>query len=225
MGSSAGSAGRTVTGMSAEPTDVGPRYGGHLRVSDDDRARAVRLLDAAYADGRLTEHDHRTRAGQARQAVTFDDLIPLTRDLVATADVVAAGHGGAVVPRPPVAAPAPSGQQLPSRWEVAVFSGTTRTGGWHVPAGIYSVSLFGGSTLDLTDAVWSSDEITITCGAVFGGLTVIVPDDVEVRDSVGAVLGSVTVKTRSPQGRRVLQLKGFTFCGGITVKPPKRKRR
>ena len=78
-----------VRSMAPEPTDVGPMYGGHLRVSDADRHQAVRLLDAARADGRLTEADHRERTALAARAVTFDDIVPVTRDLVATADMVA----------------------------------------------------------------------------------------------------------------------------------------
>ena len=65
-----------------EPTDVGPKFGGDLRAGDSDRDQVMTLLAAAYAEGRLTKEEHDERMAQAVNARTFDDLVPLTRDLV-----------------------------------------------------------------------------------------------------------------------------------------------
>ena len=66
----------------AEPTDVGPAYGGDLAVNASDKTKVLTLLDAALAEGRITPAEHAERTQAANQAQTFDDLVPLTRDLV-----------------------------------------------------------------------------------------------------------------------------------------------
>ena len=65
-----------------EPTNVGPIAGGNLRASDADREQVATLLSTAYAEGRLTREEHDERIDQLMAAKTFDDLIPITRDLV-----------------------------------------------------------------------------------------------------------------------------------------------
>ncbi len=204
-------------------------YGGHLRVSDADRQQAVRLLDAALADGRLTPADHSARRAEAQNAVIFDDIVPVTRDLVATAEVISARRGQAVQAVAPISAPAlpvpaATGAALPTMWQIGIFGGASRSGAWQAPSRINAAAMFGGVTIDLTEALWCSDTIEITAGAFCGGIDVIVPDDVEVRDSVFSLFGGVDVKSRSATGRRVLIIKGFAGFGGIDVKPPKRRR-
>jgi hypothetical protein len=213
-------------GMAGEPTDVGPMYGGHLRVSDADRQHAVRLLDAAYADGRLTRQDHDDRRRAAISSVTFDDIVPLTRDLVAAADEVVAHRSQELAV--PVPAPAPvvrtEGTPRPAMWQVGIFAGASRKGVWHVPSRINAIAMFGGVTIDLTEAVWTSDTIEVNAGALFGGIDIIVPDDVEVRDAAVAIFGGVDVTSRTPTGQRVLIVRGFAGFGGVSVKGPKKRR-
>jgi Domain of unknown function (DUF1707) len=67
--------------------------------SDADRDDAVRVLNEAFADGRLTagEHDERVRAGYA--ARTWPQLAQLTADLPRSAGpVVAPGWAGQLDP-------------------------------------------------------------------------------------------------------------------------------
>ena len=71
-----------MTDRAPEPTNVGPVVGGNLRASDADRDQVATLLSTAYAEGRLTREEHDERIGELMVAKTFDDLIPLTRDLV-----------------------------------------------------------------------------------------------------------------------------------------------
>ena len=65
-----------------EPRNVGPIAGGHLRASDADREQVATVLSTAYAEGRLTREEHDERIDQLMAAKTFDDLIPITHDLV-----------------------------------------------------------------------------------------------------------------------------------------------
>jgi len=68
---------------------VGPAPGnaageyGHVRASAADRERAVDVLKAAFAEGRLTREEHETRVERAYRARTYADLAALTADLPA----------------------------------------------------------------------------------------------------------------------------------------------
>jgi hypothetical protein len=64
---------------------------GPLRATDADREKVYTLLQAAYADGRLTWDEFDTRSTAALAAKTYGQLSPLTTDLA----------------RPVVAAPQP----------------------------------------------------------------------------------------------------------------------
>jgi len=54
---------------------------GQVRAADRDRDATVGVLQAAYAEGRLTRDEHDLRAGQALTAQTYGQLAALTADL------------------------------------------------------------------------------------------------------------------------------------------------
>jgi Domain of unknown function (DUF1707)/Domain of unknown function (DUF4190) len=56
---------------------------GSMRASTADRERAVDVLKAAFAEGRLTQDECEQRAGQAFSARTYAELATLTADLPA----------------------------------------------------------------------------------------------------------------------------------------------
>ncbi len=62
------------------------------RARDTDRAAATALLDAALADGQLTEGDHRALVELASEARTLGDLNELTDDLQRPVDAPAAAR-------------------------------------------------------------------------------------------------------------------------------------
>ena len=75
---------------------------GHLRASQADRERAIDVLNAAFAEGRLDPGEHADRVGQAQASRTYADLGALVADLPV-------GPLGALVPAPlPAVPPAPS---------------------------------------------------------------------------------------------------------------------
>jgi hypothetical protein len=148
-----------MTDRVSEPTNVGPIAGGHLRASDADRDQVATVLSTAYAEGRLTRAEHDERVEQLMGAKTFDDLIPITSDLVLTSE-----------PRPAPSSPARSGDltietagatDAPD-WHVAVFGGVTRTGRWRVRRRIHSVALFGGMDLNLREAIFEASTVEIS---------------------------------------------------------------
>ena len=207
-----------------EPTNVGPIPGGNLRASDADRDQVATLLSTAYAEGRLTREEHDEWVGQLMVAKTFDDLIPITRDLVPAANS-----------RPAPLSPSPSstftidaaGATDAPDWHVAVFGGVTRTGRWRVRRKIHSVAVFGGVDLDLREAVFEGTTVEMSGFWCFGGLDIKVPEGIEVRDQTVGIFGGTDVRNLGDPlpGAPTLVIKGATLFGGVSVRGPKPEKR
>ena len=205
-----------------EPRNVGPIAGGHLRASDADREQVATVLSTAYAEGRLTREEHDERIDQLMAAKTFDDLIPITRDLV-------------IVGTPsPVAAQAASrftidtaAQSLEPDRMIAIFGGVTRKGRWRVRKNIQSLTLFGGTDLDLRDAIFEAPVVEISGFWCFGGLDIKVPEGIEVRDQTAGIFGGTDVRDIGDPapGAPTLVIKGVSLFGGVSVHGPKPSKR
>ena len=89
--------------MSAHPAQASPARptlgGAEMRASDTDRDAAADVLNAAFAEGRLTVDEHAQRVEAAYAARTWQQLHQLTADLPATP--------GAAEPMAPAGSTAP----------------------------------------------------------------------------------------------------------------------
>ena len=205
-----------MTDRAPDPTNVGPVAGGNLRASDADRDQVATLLSTAYAEGRLTREEHDERVDQLMAAKTFDDLIPITRDLVVVGS------------RAPVAAPQSAshftidatGQDLQPDKMIAIFGGVTRTGRWRVRKKIQAFALFGGMDLDLRDAVFEAPVVEIAGFWCFGGLDMKVPEGIDVRDQTAGIFGGTDVRDIGDPapGAPTLVIKGVALFGGVSVR-------
>jgi Domain of unknown function (DUF1707) len=205
-----------MTDRAPEPTNVGPVVGGNLRASDADRDQVATLLSTAYAEGRLTREEHDERVGELMVAKTFDDLIPLTRDLVIAGSPA------------PLAAPQSAsrftidatGQDLQPDKMIAIFGGVSRTGRWRVRKKIQAFALFGGMDLDLRDAVFEAPVVEIAGFWCFGGLDMKVPEGIDVRDQTAGIFGGTDVRDIGDPvpGAPTLVIKGVALFGGVSVR-------
>jgi hypothetical protein len=209
-----------------EPTSVGPIAGGNLRASDKDREQVLTVLSTAYAEGRLSREEHDERLNQAMGAKTFDDLIPITHDLV----VVTPPTRTTSVPTQSSSfqVDTTGGDPEPDRM-IAVFSGVTRKGRWRIRKHTQALAVFGGVDLDLREAIFEDNVVEISGFWCFGGLDIKVPPGIEVRDQVAGVFGGIDVSDigeRQP-GAPTLVVKGLALFGGVSIKGPKvgRKKR
>jgi len=204
-----------------EPNNVGPIAGGNLRASDADRDQVATLLSTAYAEGRLSRAEHDERIDQLMAAKTFDDLLPITQDLVI------------VGPLAPVATPQSSsrfaidttGQNPESDKMIAIFGGVTRKGRWRVRKNTHALALFGGMDLDLRDAIFEARVVEISGFWCFGGLDIKVPEGIEIQDQTAGIFGGTDVRDvgdPSP-GAPTLVIKGVSLFGGVSIKGPKKR--
>jgi hypothetical protein len=206
-----------------EPTNVGPIAGGNLRASDADREQVATVLSTAYAEGRLTLEEHDERVDRLMAAKTFDDLIPITRDLVVIGTPTA------------VATPQPSSrftidttaQNSQSDNMIAIFGGVTRSGRWRVRKNIKALALFGGMDLDLRNAIFEAPVVEISGFWCFGGLDIKVPEGIDVRDQTAGVFGGTDIRDIGDPapGAPTLVIKGMTLFGGVSVHGPKANKR
>jgi hypothetical protein len=205
-----------------EPNNVGPIAGGNLRASDADRDQVATLLSAAYAEGRLSREEHDERIDQLMAAKTFDDLLPITQDLVI------------VGPPAPVATPQSSsrfaidttGQNAESDKMIAIFGGVTRKGRWRVRKNTHALALFGGMDLDLRDAIFEAPVVEISGFWCFGGLDMKVPEGIEIQDQTAGIFGGTDVRDVGDPapGAPMLVIKGVSLFGGVSIKGPKKRR-
>ena len=218
-----------------EPMGVGPIAGGNLRASDADREKVAAVLSTAYAEGRITREEHDERLDAVMQARTFDDLVPITNDLVPV---------GPATPPAPQAPPAPAAdlslanatftvdtsRDSGSDQMVAIFGSSTRKGRWRMPKQVNAVALFGGVDIDLTEATFEGTEIEISGFWCFGGMDIKAPAGIEVRDRTAGIFGGTEIKGLGDPipGAPVITIKGASLFGGVSVTgpvPSKKKRR
>ncbi|MDA0566978.1 DUF1707 domain-containing protein [Streptomonospora sp. S1-112] len=123
-------------------------------LSAEDREAAVRRLQAAYADERITHEEMDTRLGQVLTARTYGDLTPALAAL-----------------------PEEKGGEL----TISAAGGRIdRRGPWRVPRFLKVESAYGRVRLDLSRAVIEHPVVDIELQVPYGGARITVPRDAVV---------------------------------------------
>jgi uncharacterized protein DUF1707 len=173
-----------------------------LPVAQPDREAAVQTLQVAAGDGRLPLQDFSERVGTALTAQTPDQLKAATAGLQAA---------------PPV------GSTRAVSHIVTLFGHRRQAGRWRLPGALRARALFGDLHLDLRDAVVSDDVVDISVIALFGNLTVDVPEGLEVELTGFDVLGDRELRL-APVPRRpgtpLIRLRAYGLLGDVYVRTP-----
>jgi DUF1707 SHOCT-like domain/Cell wall-active antibiotics response LiaF, C-terminal len=149
-----------------------------ILAGDAEREHSAQLLSQAVVEGRLTLEEFSDRVGRAQAARTRDELATLTRDLPAA---------------PP--APATSSELVPAQQRhVAFCSRLVRSGPWELAARSEFRSIFGTITLDLSQARLAGPEVDLEIFNLFGTVTVIVPESVDVSVTGGGMFASQVIE-------------------------------
>lgn len=104
--------------------------------------------------------------------------------------------------------------------ETAIFSGSERTIHSKNFRGGKVVSIFGGSKIDLTQCQLQPGENSIEMVAIFGGTTLLVPNDWNVKVEISNVFGGFADKRNNlnVDFNKTLYLRGVTIFGGGELK-------
>lgn len=188
---------------------------GGLRASDADRDSVVHLLHIAYAEGRISYDEHAERVAASLKAKTFDDLLPLTADLVPVS--------AAPVNRPdrsPVSAECATDE--PDRI-TAALSEVKRIGPWRVRRRSFTHIVLGSVKLDLTEATFDALVVEINLTQFMGSLFVRVPLGMTVRDETARVLGETSIKGIGAPDAALptIVITGVNVLGELKVRGPK----
>lgn len=179
-----------------------------MRASHTDRDRVVAVLRTAAEDGRLDLHEFEERLDRVHRARTLGALAPITGDLVPDRQQPIQVDG------PPQV--------------IALLADAHRSGRWVVQAHQPVLAAGASATLDLREALLERDTTVVTATAVFGRITMHVPDGVEVRVSGWSFLGRRHTTVRRPRtagDRPVLHVQGFCVFGSVDVLAPRRSLR
>ncbi|MCB1289316.1 DUF1707 domain-containing protein [Mycolicibacterium sp.] len=177
------------------------------RASDDDRIQVAQLLSEAASHGRLTIDEYETRLNKAYAANSYDQLDRLTYDLPEAMEY----RRGKIRP-------------APSTMLLAILSGFERRGRWYVPGRLTTFTLFGGGTLDLRYADFTSSDVEIHAYSILGGQTILLPPEVNVEIQGHGVMGGFNhqVEGSGVPGAPKVTIKGFSLWGGVGIKRRKR---
>lgn len=165
------------------------------------------MLSEAASHGRLTIDEYETRLNKAYAANSYDQLDRLTYDLPEAMEY----RRGKIRP-------------APSTMLLAILSGFERRGRWYVPGRLTTFTLFGGGTLDLRYADFTSSDVEIHAYSILGGQTILLPPEVNVEIQGHGVMGGFNhqVEGSGVPGAPKVTIKGFSLWGGVGIKRRKR---
>jgi hypothetical protein len=173
-----------------------------VRASDAERERTVERLRDASAEGRLTFEEFIERMTNAYEARTHAELEQLIGDLP---DV----SGGRLATR-----------RRPTRILFSLFGSTEREGRIRVRRRVTCFTTFGNIDLDLRQATFEQDVITVVVFGAFGTADVYVPEGVEVDFRGLSLLGHTRANGNDPPARPgtpLVRVFAMSLWAGIDV--------
>lgn len=99
----------------------------------------------------------------------------------------------------------------------AVFSGCHMNYDGEVFEGAELTAVFGGVKCDLRNAVIERD-CAIAVSAIFGGIDILVPGNINVKVSSNSIFGGVSNKTAVHQNAPTIYISGTCMFGGVDIK-------
>lgn len=193
------------------------------QIDETARRDAQAKLSRAYANNQLSEADFNSRVERVWNATDFSELAALTAGLETEEfnwPLVKDSH---VSDEP--ATIYYSSDEPGTSLTVAVLSGQDRVGSWTVPQRHTSISVMGGSKIDLRYARFTSTRIEISCWAIMGDIEIIVPPEMAVEIDGYGVMGdfdwkkdsmAVPFMPPSPQTPKV-KVTGLAMMAGVEV--------
>ncbi len=109
-------------------------------------------------------------------------------------------------------------EDKPMDSEMAIFSGSDRVYKDEVFQGANLVAVFGGVNLNLKNAKFTKDTV-IKAFTLFGGIDIIVPDDVKVKLKSGFIFGGLSDdrKNTTEKGKYTIYIDAAGGFGGVTI--------
>jgi len=104
-----------------------------------------------------------------------------------------------------------------TRTACAAFSGCDVNFDGQVFQGAELTATFGGIKCDLRNAVFQQD-CAIQVSAIFGGIDILVPNNINVKVNSNSIFGGVSNKTAACKDAPTLYISGICMFGGVDIK-------
>ena len=199
------------------------------RIADTDRDRVVAVLRLHCTEGRITLDEFGDLVGDVYNARTADELDAVVRDLPvpwSPEALASARHDAGGDEEDRGRARRGRGRQV--RWLAAVFSNASRRGRFTLDDESTVLAAFGDCTLDLSEAMIEGPNPLVTAVALFGNVTVIVPEGIEVNLQGLPLFGSTRCDTGSASplpGSPIVTVRAFAAFGDVRVRLPRDRER
>ena len=199
-----------------------------VRATQETRQHTIDALCTHFAAQTLDNTEFERRVARAHSAVTAAEVRGLLADLPG---LESAGTSPQTAAAPDAARRAGDGEANAdvvedSQLVVGVLGAGIRKGKWTPARHVWSVGIMGGVELDLREARLGPGVTQITALALFGGVKIIVPPDLQVECGGVGVMGGfecgADVKhVDGPEGPRV-KVNGLALMGGaeVTMREP-----
>lgn len=197
-----------------------------VKASQETRQRAIDALCEHFAADTIDLGEFERRVDAAHRAETVQELRRLLEDLpnpgealVAAAEIPAP----AAKPRPAVAR---ADLVKDNQFVVGLFGGPSRKGSWVPARHVWSIACMGGVELDFREARLGPGVTEVTVFAIWGGVEIIVPPDLQVEFSGMGIMGGfdcdADVSRVYDPDAPVLKVSGLAIMGGadVTVREP-----
>ena len=99
----------------------------------------------------------------------------------------------------------------------ATFSGCNLNFDGEIFEGVELSAIFGGVKCDLRGAIIEKD-CAIQVSAIFGGIDILVPDNVNVKVNSNSIFGGVSNKTKASANAPTIYISGTCMFGGVEIK-------
>lgn len=196
-----------------------------VKASQDTRQRTIDALCEHFASDSISLDEFEVRVDAAHRAETLADLRKLLSDLPSPNTAVSATAPGSDPSPVPVQA---IGREVArqelvrdNQFVVGIFGGPSRKGGWIPARHVWSMALMGGVELDFREALLGPGVTEVSVLAVWGGVEIIVPPDLQVEFNgmgfMGAFDCSEEVGRVFNPDAPILKINGLAVMGGAEV--------
>jgi len=179
------------------------------------REETIDQLILNYSHGELSLEAFERRLDQALDADTHNALLSLTADLDLVVDSAFREQK-----RREFGIKADPHDVMSEETIVSIFGNSKRESVWDVPKEIRLLNIFGNTTLDFSEARFTSMTTRIDVSCAFGNAIIYIPEGIHVVSYVSCIFGGV--KDKAPPGNGVafptIVLDGFVLFGEVKIK-------
>jgi hypothetical protein len=185
------------------------------------RQVTIDALCEHFANDAMAVEEFERRIDRAHSAESIEELRELLRDLPGAGLPVPAGSLAPASQGARGYSLIPADQVRPSGYAVAILSGASRTGRW-TPARVnHAIAFCGGAELDFREAALGPGVTEVRVFAVWGGVEIIVPPNLNVESHGVGVMGGFDQSASSIGGfdatAPTLRIGGLALMGGVEI--------